>query len=143
MNLALDSSILIAAEKGSFLLEALVGAQEDAQVLIPSIVASEILFGCERAPAGQRRSARMAFVEEMLARFPIVAFDLDDARKHAQLGARLASEGIGIGAHDLIIAATCLHHALELATLNTSEFSRIPGLRLAPLAPFMVEKRGT
>ena len=41
-----------------------------------------------------------------------------------------------VGPHDLLIAATCLHHDFDLATLNNKEFSRIPGLRLAPVSRF-------
>lgn len=140
MDLALDSSILIAAEKGHFRLDAVVADAADAQVLIPSIVASEILFGCERAVAGKRRDVRLAFLEEILAAFPVIEFGLDEARTHARLGARLAAEGITIGAHDLIIAATCLHHDLDLATLNAGEFARVHGLRLLPVTPFLLDR---
>ncbi len=97
-------------------------------------------FGCERATSGPRRNARFIFVEGILATFPILDFDFDTAKIHASLGARLAAEGIGIGAHDLIIAATCLHHDLELATLNTAEFTRIAGLQLAAVTAFSLGK---
>ena len=140
MNLLLDSSILIAAEKKLFDLMAMVDARKSGEVFIASIVASEILFGCERAATGKRRKARFAYVEEILATFPILDFDFEIARTHARLGARLAAEGIGIGAHDLIIAATCLHHDLDLATLNTDEFARVPELRLRAVTPFLVQE---
>lgn len=48
----------------------------------------------------------------------------------------LAGKGIVVGPHDLLIASTCLHHDFDLATLNIEEFSRIPGLRLAPVSRF-------
>jgi tRNA(fMet)-specific endonuclease VapC len=38
-----------------------------------------------------------------------------------------------IGAHDLWIAATALAHGLGIATGNTEEFERVPGLRVIPL----------
>ena len=37
---------------------------------------------------------------------------------------------MSIGPHDLQIAAVALRHELMLVTHNTSEFSRIPGLKL-------------
>jgi tRNA(fMet)-specific endonuclease VapC len=47
----------------------------------------------------------------------------------------LAARGELIGAHDLWIAATALAHGMGLATGNTREFKRVPGLRLIePLA---------
>jgi len=41
-----------------------------------------------------------------------------------------------LGARDFLIAATCLHHDSDLTTLNTEEFSRIAGLRLADASSF-------
>lgn len=35
-----------------------------------------------------------------------------------------------IGPNDLMIAAICLVHGLTLVTSNTSEFSRVTGLRV-------------
>jgi predicted nucleic acid-binding protein len=56
-------------------------------------------------------------------------------RMHADIWAQLAARGEVIGAHDLWIAATALAHGMGLATGNTREFNRVPGLRLIePLA---------
>jgi predicted nucleic acid-binding protein len=52
------------------------------------------------------------------------------ARVHADIWAQLTARGEVIGAHDLWIAATALAHGMGLATGNTREFKRIPGLRL-------------
>lgn len=51
------------------------------------------------------------------------------ARAHAQLWAKLASEGVLIGAHDLWLAATCIAHDLTMITANLREFERVQGLR--------------
>jgi len=40
-----------------------------------------------------------------------------------------------IGAHDMIIAATALHHSLAVLTENVEEFSRVAGLRVIPFGP--------
>lgn len=138
MGLMLDSSVLIAAEKGDLNLALLLqteAAQE--QVSIASITASELLHGCERARAGKRRDRRRQFVEELLNTLPTIPFDLDIARQHARLWAQLASAGEAIGAHDLLIAATALQLKYALATLNIKEFKRVVGLRLVDLARFM------
>jgi tRNA(fMet)-specific endonuclease VapC len=55
------------------------------------------------------------------------------ARVHAELWAQLGARGETIGAHDLWIAATALTHGLGVATRNTADFARVPGLRV--LAP--------
>ena len=61
-----------------------------------------------------------------------------EARRHAELWAELAIEGMMIGAHDMLIGATALARGDALATLNQREFSRIAGLRLLPLDRFLV-----
>lgn len=66
----------------------------------------------------------------MLDTVPVVAFDLDVARVHARVRARLLARGERIGAHDLIIAATALCRGLGVMTHNTREFARVEGLVL-------------
>jgi len=44
--------------------------------------------------------------------------------------AHLASQGTPIGANDMMIASIALEHGLTLVTNNTSEFSRVSGLKL-------------
>jgi predicted nucleic acid-binding protein len=99
-------------------------------VFISAITASELLHGVERAADEARRARRQAFVERVLDAVPVVAFDLDVARVHARIWARLLARGERIGAHDLIIAATALCRGLGVMTHNTREFARVEGLVL-------------
>ncbi len=139
MGLILDSSVLIAAEKGELNLALLLQTEAtNQQVAIAAITASELLHGCERAIAGKRKDRRRRFVEEILNTIPTLPFDLDIAREHASLWARLASAGKLIGAHDLLIAATSLQMGHALATLNIKEFRRVNGLKLIDLKPYMI-----
>ena len=64
-------------------------------------------------------------MENVLRILPVVPFDLDTARVHARLWARLEEQGNLMGAHDLFIVATCVQKADSIATLNRHEFSRI------------------
>jgi tRNA(fMet)-specific endonuclease VapC len=130
VGLILDSSVIIAAERGKFDLEGLLETYRDEPVRIAAVTASELLHGWERAPAGARRDRRKRFVEGLLKILPSVPFDLDGARVHAQLWARLEEQGAMIGAHDLLIAATCVREGDAIATLNDKEFSRIAELTL-------------
>lgn len=136
MGLILDTSILIAAEKERLDLESLIRVQGSGAAGIATITASELLHGVERAPAGRRRDLRRQNAEAWLGLFSIHEFGLAEARVHARIGARLMETGQMIGAHDLIIAATCVHLNADLATLNVGEFSRVPGLKLVPIAPY-------
>lgn len=88
----------------------------------------------ERAGSAARRARRGAFVEGLLAVVPVIPFGLLEARRYAQVWAEPTRKGKPIGAHDLAIAATALAHDFALATLNTGEFKRVPGLRLVPEA---------
>ncbi len=129
--------MIIAAERGKFDLEGLLEAYRDEPVRIAAVTASELLHGWECAPAGRRRDNRQRFVEGLLKILPSVPFDLDGARVHAQLGARLEEQGAMIGAHDLLIAATCVREGNAIATLNDKEFSRIAELTLADCGRWM------
>ena len=141
MNVVLDTSVLIADERGQwdgarFMAEIVV----DGLLAMSAISASEFLQGVLRAHPGKRRDRREAMFEFILNTIELLPFGLEEAITHAKLNAELSRSGIVIGPHDLIIAATCLHHDCALATFNTTEFARIPDLRLAPADDFRPKK---
>ncbi len=139
MGLILDSSVLIAAERGNFDLPAFIEAEAPmAPVYISAITASELLHGVERATP-EHRSRRHTYVEAVLDGTPILPFDLACAREHAKLWAELEAAGNRIGSHDMLIAATCLRFGHRLATLNEKEFSHLEGLALANAHPFFAK----
>lgn len=131
----LDTSVLIAAERGSFDMPAFLRAQGEAPVAIAAITAAELLHGCERAHDALVRERRARYVEGLLAVTPVLPFGLAEARVHARLWASLAAGGRLIGPHDLLVAATALLHQAGLATFNRAEFERVPELVLIPLGP--------
>lgn len=137
MGLILDTSILIAAERRSLDLAALLEAEADTLVSLSSVTASELLHGVHRAVSPEQRNKRSAFVEDVLLTFPILSFDLASARCHAQIWASLEKEGRVIGYYDLIIAATALTYDHVIATLNEKEFARVPGLQLLNVRPYL------
>lgn len=92
------------------------------------VTASELLVGVHRAQTEEQQTRRSAFVAAILTHFPIIEFDIEIARVHAELFALLASKGQQIGAHDLIIAATAKFHDSAVLTSNAKEFQRIPDL---------------
>ena len=82
MGLILDSSTLIAAEKGKFALQSFL-ATRDEPVVIAAITASELLHGAQRAVDALRKRRRLDFVEWVLTKFETIPFALDEARHHA------------------------------------------------------------
>jgi predicted nucleic acid-binding protein len=136
MGLILDTSVLIAAEKRQFDLRRLFEARADEPFFIAAITAAELLHGVERARPPARRRDRSQHVEKVLSEIEAIDFDLSVARRHAVLWAALEKAGKVIGAYDLLIAATALHHGYAVATLNLMEFRQVAGLRVIDPAPY-------
>ncbi|MGQ0568853.1 MAG: type II toxin-antitoxin system VapC family toxin [Armatimonadota bacterium] len=130
MGIVIDSSVLIAVERGRLSLAEHVVGQEQESVVLSALTASELLHGVYRAEDQQRKLQRERFVEGILARFPIVEFGIETARVHARLWAELAARGELVGAHDLIIAATAITLDFQVVTVNARDYQRIPGLRV-------------
>ena len=127
MAALIDASVLIAHERGKLRLEDHVAGRED-EFLLSMITASELLHGVHWAQEQAARARRSAWVESVLAHFPLLPVDLATARAHARLWADLAARGDLIGPHDMWLAAACLAHGLVMVAANLREFARVPGL---------------
>lgn len=124
----IDTSVVIAMERRGQLVADITAVAAGEPGALASITAAELLVGVERAIPAERRRRRERFVEEVLARVPVLPFDLRLARVHARVSAILLDEGRQIGDHDRLIAATVLAYGYDLLTLNRREFDRVPGL---------------
>jgi tRNA(fMet)-specific endonuclease VapC len=129
MGKVIDSSVLIAGERGHLDLTAAFGDHPKENFAISAVTASEILHGALRVK-GARLATTEAFVESILSTLTILPFDLKCARIHAHLWAELASKGSEISMRDLMIAATTLAGNHEIVTRDKRSFPRIPGLRV-------------
>lgn len=130
MGVLIDSSVFISAERGRLVLEEHLKTQGRAPIALSAITASELLHGVHRASTPEIRFRRERFVEALLDRFPVVEFGLEAARVHARLWAELASGGLSVGAHDLLIGATAISIDYQVATTNARDFHRVPGLHV-------------
>ena len=131
MALMVDANVFVHFERRGVPIDlSLWEPSED--VFISVVTVSELLMGVHRAESEARRKRRSEFVEAILAGVSVLDFTIAAARRHAQLYAELSQQGRLIGAHDMIIAATALHHNLSLLTENVEEFSRVAGLRVIP-----------
>lgn len=61
----------------------------------------------------------------------VLPYDVATARVYGRLHAELEAAGQILADADLQIAATALHHNLELVTGNLRHFERVAGLRLS------------
>lgn len=130
MGALIDSSVLIAAERTKLGLDELLRDHGAEEIAIAAISASELLHGVHRAATPAQLTRREAFVESILAVVPVIPFDVVTARVHARLWAQLASKGVNVGAHDLLIGATALTVGYDVATRDKRSFPKIPGLRV-------------
>lgn len=130
MGTLIDSSSLIAAERGDLDLDRTLGEDPDEEVAIAAITASELLHGIHRLKGGITQARAERFVERVLDRLPVIPFDLAAARVHARLGSELAAKGTPVGAHDLMIAATAVSIDFAVGTRDLRSFPRIAGLTL-------------
>jgi predicted nucleic acid-binding protein len=137
MGLILDTSVLIAAEKGRLNIQKLFAAHEGEPFHIAAITAAELLHGVARALPSARRRQRSLYVEAVISQLEPIDFDLSAARRHAEAWAALEKKGEMIGPYDLLIAATALHHGHAVVTLNLGEFRRVPGLRVVDPTRFV------
>ena len=128
MAALIDSSVLIAAERGELDLESLLAERGQVDAALAAITVAELLHGVQRLRASARRIRVETWSEEILAALPVIAFDMSCARAHAHLGALLAKKGTGIGAHGLIIAATALAKGYSVLTKDRRSFSKVPEL---------------
>jgi tRNA(fMet)-specific endonuclease VapC len=130
MAVLIDTSVLVDAERRREVLDQAIGDQDRA---ISVITASELLHGVHRAQAAAVRARRAAFVEHVISAIEPLPITTPIARAHAELWAELENDGNLIGGHDLWIAATALSHGMVVATANTRDFGRVPGLNVVPV----------
>jgi tRNA(fMet)-specific endonuclease VapC len=133
MGALIDTSILIALDRGSIELQDLLNAFPDEEWFISTVTVSELLRGSLRTSSPARRAVRFAFVEDNISRFEVLEFDLPAARTHAEIWAELARHGGSVGERDLMIAATAVSRNYAVATRDLRSFPKIPGLTVLTL----------
>jgi tRNA(fMet)-specific endonuclease VapC len=124
----IDTSVIVAAERGQLDPAQLAGEDGDELVAISAITASEMLHGVHRLKGAVARTRAERFVERMLDAVPVVPFDLEVARMRAQLDAELSATGAAVADADLMIAATAVWLDYRIATRDLRSFPRIKGL---------------
>ena len=97
------------------------------ELAIPTIVFYELEYGTLRSKFPSRRRREL---EEGLKHIRHVPFDSDAAVAAANIRIELEKQGSTIGPLDILIAGTAISHGAALVTNNTSEFTRVPGLRV-------------
>jgi len=95
---------------------------------ISSISVGELYKGAYRSVAKDKHLKNIE--EKLLPRLTVLPYDISTAKVFGLLSAELEKEGKPLADADLQIAATALHHDLELVTGNLKHFSRIADLKI-------------
>ncbi|MGL3211861.1 type II toxin-antitoxin system VapC family toxin [Bradyrhizobium sp. BR 1433] len=127
--ICLDTNIVISIVNGrNSALRHRLGEQMRAgtAVALPVVALFEMRYGFAK-------SDRREQSEHLLERFldlgvDVLPFETEDAAHAGDIRAHLESKGTPIGAYDCLIAAQARRRDAALVTLNTREFSRVPGL---------------
>ena len=124
----LDTNVCVAFLRGtSRTLRDTFLSHTPSQIQIPAIVEAELLVGARKS---QRVDDNLAAVRAFLQPFAILPFDRAGAEQYSVIRSDLERASAVIGPTDLVIAATVLAAGGTLVTHNTTEFARVPGLRL-------------
>jgi tRNA(fMet)-specific endonuclease VapC len=122
MRYLLDSSVIM--EFLRWEPDRLVGrfnALPDDDVVISTIVLSELLFGIEHSTKPEENRLR-------LEGFVVMAYDGDAAEHYSKIRQHLEQQGKTIGPMDTLIAAHARSLGVALVTNNLREFERVPDL---------------
>lgn len=124
---ALDTNTLIYYFRGAGRVAARLSAHAPSEIGIPVVVLYELETGIAKSQQPQKRRKQL---DTLLAVTAILPFDRAAARQSANLRAALEAGGTPMGPLDCLIAGIALTQSATLVTRNTTEFARVPGLRL-------------
>lgn len=100
------------------------------ELVIAAPVWHELRLGWLRMPTGHRRDAIGRFVQEVASQLPVLPYDAQAARIHAELRTQRERAGQTLAFVDGQIAAIAIAHGATLVTRNTRDFVNLSGLRL-------------
>lgn len=138
MGVILDSSVLIAAERSGHtvrqILEQVRASQgSETEIGISVVSIAELIHGAYRAKTQQQQERRLEFIERLASDVPVYPVTLEIARLAGRIEGQQEAKGIQLAFEDLLIGATALHLAYNIATLNLRDFQRVPGLSVVQL----------
>ncbi len=98
------------------------------EIALSSITVAELEFGARHS---QHYAREIEIVHRILTPFTLLDFDAAGCAKHyGQIRHTLEASGKIIGAMDLLIASHALATSAILVSNNTTEFARVPGLKI-------------
>ena len=137
MGVILDSSVLIAAERGGQsvrdILKRVQAKQGETESALSAVTIVELTHGIYRAKNDTDRERRRAFTDELLRDMTVHPITLEIAQLAGRVEGEQAARGVSIAFEDLLIGATALHLNYSVATSNVRHFRLIPKLSVVQL----------
>lgn len=127
----LDTNVLseLMRERPNAALEAKLTERRKA-CAIPAPVIDELQFGVSRIASAERQKMYQAWLEILMADFPIIPLDGFCAQWHGRERARLTAIGKPPSLFDGLIASVAVVNELVLVTHNTADFEGFSGIKL-------------
>jgi tRNA(fMet)-specific endonuclease VapC len=97
------------------------------QLAMSTVTLGELIYGVEKSQQPERNQT---VIDGMASRLEVLPFDAQAAAHFGQIRADLTRSGRPIDPYGMMIAGHARSRGLILVTNNTSEFERVPGLRL-------------
>lgn len=91
---------------------------------IAAVTVAELRVGALLAK-GKAAATRAAFVDDVIAAIPVIAYDQTIAEVHARLLVEVRHLGAPRGAHDLLIAATAAATERVVLTADATAFANL------------------
>ena len=120
MPFLIDTDVMIDVSRGNASAASLLDALESPSISI--VTAQELIVGA-------RDKKDLAAIDSFVALFPIVHLDAAAGHLAYNLLKRYAGAS-GLRTFDSLIAATAIHHGMELVSRNGKHFAAIEELRL-------------
>jgi predicted nucleic acid-binding protein len=130
----LDSSVLVAAERGGQtvrrILSEVRAAQGEIDIGLSVVTVAEPLHGAYRAQSEAQQRERLEFIEELWRDVPVYPVTLEVVRLVGKIEGQQEAKGVRISFEDLLIGATALHLGYSVVTHNVRHFRLVPGLSI-------------
>jgi tRNA(fMet)-specific endonuclease VapC len=129
--ICLDTNVVIAAlkdESSPALHRVSQELRERRPLGVSTLVLFELYFGAANSAHRERNARRVT--EFASSAIEVLPFVTEDAAEAGEIRSYLKRVGMPIGPYDLLIAAQARRRGATLATGNTREFARVPGLRI-------------
>lgn len=127
MKILLDTDVCIAILNRDERIHRHIERHPPSELRMSAITLAELRFGVAKSTQAKRAQSNLRVLRSKVAVLP---FDEEATERYGELRALLEKRGTPIGPLDTLIAAHALSLGRILATHNSREFRRVPGLKV-------------